>query len=131
LQQTLQTLQRLRVGTESVRSWYGAGLVLVEVLINEIHRFILLLIYNLCVNLGGGNSGMSQQLARCVDVCTKSQHHGSESMPSCMEGNLLGYTYDSAHFLIWLLRFGLHTSPWETRLPVRSDSQLTASLDSE
>ena len=26
LQQTLQTMQRLRVGTERVRSWYGAGL---------------------------------------------------------------------------------------------------------
>ena len=26
LQQILQTLQRLRVGTERVRSWYGAGL---------------------------------------------------------------------------------------------------------
>ena len=25
LQQTLQTMQRLRVGTERVRSWYGAG----------------------------------------------------------------------------------------------------------
>ena len=26
LLQTLQTMQRLRVGTERVRSWYGAGL---------------------------------------------------------------------------------------------------------
>ena len=28
LQQTLQTMQRLRVGTERVRSWYGAGLAM-------------------------------------------------------------------------------------------------------
>ena len=28
LQQTLQTVQRLRVGTERVRSWYGAGLAM-------------------------------------------------------------------------------------------------------
>lgn len=58
LQQTLQTLQRLRVGTERVRSWYGAGLVLVEELVNESHCIILLLIYNLGINLGGGNSSM-------------------------------------------------------------------------
>ena len=30
LQQTLQTMQRLRVGTERVRSWYGAGTELVR-----------------------------------------------------------------------------------------------------
>ena len=29
LQQTLQTMQRLRVGTERVRSWYGAGLAMI------------------------------------------------------------------------------------------------------
>ena len=29
LQQILQTLQRLRVGTERVRSWYGAGLIMI------------------------------------------------------------------------------------------------------
>ena len=28
LLQTLQTLQKLRVGTERVRSWYGAGLAM-------------------------------------------------------------------------------------------------------
>ena len=28
LLQTLQTMQRLRVGTERVRSWYGAGLAM-------------------------------------------------------------------------------------------------------
>ena len=59
LQQTLQIMQRLRVGTERVRSWYGAGLVLIEILINEIHRFILLLVNYLGINLGGGYSGMS------------------------------------------------------------------------
>ena len=30
LQQTLQIMQRLRVGTERVRSWYGAGLAMIS-----------------------------------------------------------------------------------------------------
>ncbi len=30
LLQTLQTMQRLRVGTERVRSWYGAGLAMIS-----------------------------------------------------------------------------------------------------
>ena len=59
LLQTLQTLQRLRVGTERVRRRYGAGLVLVEELVNESHCIILLLVYNLGINLGGGNSSMT------------------------------------------------------------------------
>ena len=68
---TLQTLQRLRVGTERVRSWYGAGLVLVEELINQSHCIILLLIYNLGINLGCGDSCMPHQLACSIDVCTQ------------------------------------------------------------
>lgn len=70
-EQTLQTLQRLRVGTERVRSWYGASLVLVEELINESHCIILLLVYNLGINLGGGDSCMPHQLTGSVDVCTQ------------------------------------------------------------
>ena len=67
---TLQTLQRLRVGTERVRSWHGAGLVLVEELINQSHCVILLLIYNLGINLGGCDSCMPHQLACSIYVCS-------------------------------------------------------------
>lgn len=71
LQQTLQTLQILRVGTERVWGWYGAGLVLVEELVNESHCIILLLVYNLSIYLGGGDSCMPHQLTGSVDVCTQ------------------------------------------------------------
>ena len=78
-------------GTERVRSWYGAGLVLVEELVNESHCIILLLIYNLGINLGGGDSCMPHQLAGCIDVCTKCKHHGSKGVPCSMEGDVLLY----------------------------------------
>ena len=60
------------------KSWYGegtelvrSGLVLVEELVNESHCIILLLVYNLGINLGGGDSCMPHQLTGSVDVCSQ------------------------------------------------------------
>ena len=83
--QTLQTLQRLRVGTERVRSWYGAGLVLIEELINESYGFILLLVYDLGIYLCCGYARVSKQLAGGVYVCPQRKHHRGEGMSGSME----------------------------------------------
>lgn len=65
-----KTLRRLRLCTERVRRRYGAGLVLIEELINKTHSLILLLVYDLGINLGSGKVSVPQQLAYCVDVST-------------------------------------------------------------
>ena len=93
--QTLQTLRRLRLGTERVRRRYGAGLVLIEELINESYGFILLLVYDLGIYLCCGYARVPKQLAGGVDVCPKSEHHRSEGMSGGMEGDVLG---DSTRF---------------------------------
>nr|DAV69641.1 MAG TPA: hypothetical protein [Caudoviricetes sp.] len=59
-------------------------LLLVEELINESHCIILLLIYNLGINLGGGDSCMPHQLTGSVDVCSQCKHHGSKCVPCTM-----------------------------------------------
>ena len=66
--QTLQTLRRLRLGTERVRRRYGAGLVLIEELINESYGFILLLVYDFGIDLCCGYARVSKQLAGGVYV---------------------------------------------------------------
>lgn len=64
-------------------------LFLIEELINQPHRLILLLIHNLSVYLGGGYSGVTEQLAGGVDVGSQREHHGGEGVPSGMEGYVL------------------------------------------
>ena len=93
--QTLQTLRRLRLGTERVRRRYGAGLVLIEELINESYGFILFLVYDFCIYLCCGYARVSKQLAGGVYVCPKSEHHRGEGMSGGMEGDVLG---DSTKF---------------------------------
>ena len=64
-------------------------LLLIEELINQSHRLILLLIHNLSIYLGGGYSGVTEQLAGGVDVGSQREHHGGEGVPSSMEGYIL------------------------------------------
>lgn len=82
--QTLQTLWRLRLGTERVRRRYGAGLVLIEELVNESYGFILLLVYDLGIYLCCGNARVPKQLAGGVYICPKCKHHRGEGMSSGM-----------------------------------------------
>ena len=82
--QTLQTLRRLRLGTERVRSWYGAGLALIEELINESYGFILLLVYDLGIYLCCGYARVPKQLAGGVDVSTQRKHHRGKGMSAYM-----------------------------------------------
>ena len=56
----------------------------IEELINESYGFILLLIYNLSVYLGGGNVCMTQQLACRVDVGSQCKHHRCKGMSGTM-----------------------------------------------
>ena len=83
--QTLQTLRRLRLGTERVRRRYGAGLVLIEELINESYGFILLLVYDLGIYLCCGYARVSKQFAGGVYVCPQRKHHRGEGMSGSME----------------------------------------------
>ena len=56
----------------------------VEELINESHGFILLLVYNLSVYLGGGDVCMPQQLTCRVDVGSQCKHHRCKGMSARM-----------------------------------------------
>lgn len=64
-------------------------LLLIEELINQSHRFILLLIHNLSIYLSSGYSGVTEQLAGGVDVGSQREHHGGEGVPTGMEGYVL------------------------------------------
>ena len=55
-------------------------LFLIEELINESYGFILLLVYNLSVYLGGLYLGVPHQFAGGVYVGTERKHHRGESM---------------------------------------------------
>lgn len=57
-------------------------LFLIEELINQSHRFILLLIHNLSIYLSCGYSGVTEQLAGGVYVGSQREHHGGEGVPS-------------------------------------------------
>ena len=59
-------------------------LFLIEELINEPYGFILLLVYNLSVYLGGGDVCMTQQLACRVDVGSQCKHHRCKGMSGAM-----------------------------------------------
>lgn len=59
----------------------GAFLLLIKELINESYGFILLLIYNLSVNLGCPYIGVPKQLAGSVDVRSKGKHHRGKGVP--------------------------------------------------
>ena len=93
--QTLQTLRKLRLGTERVRRRYEAGLALIEEFINESYSFILLLVYDLGIYLCCGYARVPKQLAGGVDVSTQRKHHRGEGMSGSMEGDVLG---DSTRF---------------------------------
>lgn len=78
--QTLQTLRRLRLGTERILRRYGAGLVLIEELINESYGFIFLLVYDLGIYLCCGYARVPKQLAGGVYVSPQRKHHRGEGM---------------------------------------------------
>ena len=67
-----------------VRRRCGAGLVLIEELINESYGFILLLVYNLGIYLCCGYARVSKKLAGGVDVCPQRKHHRGEGMSARM-----------------------------------------------
>ena len=63
-----------------------------ESLVNETYSIVFLLVDDLGINLRYFYLSMSKQLACCIDVCTKSEHHCTEGMSATVEGDRLGYT---------------------------------------
>ena len=114
-----------------VRRRYGAGLVLIEELINESYGFILRLVYNLGIYLCCGYARVPKQLAGGVYVCPKSEHHRGEGMSGGMEGDVLGdFTRFSPLLDLRIQVRGTYQLS-NTSSPVCSGNQLTASFDSE